>query len=421
MVCNESGQIQDLLLYMRECTIEYCKFAGAEARSNGNLIMEDCSVANNLQGVALGPNGSKVLLNRCNIFNNTKEGIISYENYTYDNSLTLVVKESKIHHNQLGMSLQFTNSINICDSKIFSNRSWGVALRNARFATFVSNEIFRNECGGLRVCLNRFPLTLLRKNRIFDHTGPGVMHTVFNTENEMFLKCDNLDRDANSVKIILLDNLAFNNELQYTKVGDIKSSADRCALCSKKCRSKMLCKKCQKVSYCSKECQQQHYINHRSFCEFFQREHIFELTINRVDFEPSNRTIENHRAKKSMSFYKKKEFLVKVNHGDTLFGLQEPTQLEQMADILLDHPQASEIKKISEKNKDNLCIYDKFRNISGITTNDKLVALIRSTGRLSGDQIYNKRVYLWASLVRHKDKTIVINVKTDKILHDLGW
>ena len=51
------------------------------------------------------------------------------------------------------------------------------------------------------------------------------------------------------------------------------------------------------------------------------------------------------------------------------------------------------------------------------------------SGRLSGEKNYNKRVYLYAKIVKEKSRgtkkkktvSFELNIRTDEILHDLGW
>ena len=50
-------------------------------------------------------------------------------------------------------------------------------------------------------------------------------------------------------------------------------------------------------------------------------------------------------------------------------------------------------------------------------------------GRLAGEKNYNKRVYLYAKIVKEKSRgtkkkkpvSFELNIRTDEIFHDLGW
>ena len=50
-----------------------------------------------------------------------------------------------------------------------------------------------------------------------------------------------------------------------------------------------------------------------------------------------------------------------------------------------------------------------------------MLNIIYFTGRLSGEKVYNKRVYLYATLVKKDKEHFFIKVRTDEILHDQGW
>ena len=250
---------------MKGCSIQNCLFAGAEARKYGNLMLEDCSISDCRYGVAAWEFASNVRLERCDIFNNKGEGIITTEDYTYDTPTRMIVKECKNHHNQLGMSLAFSRTLDVRNNTILSNKSWGIALRNANIVNIQGNDIFRNDCGGIRVCLNRSNETIIMSNRIHDHTGPGLIKTVLFTEIQetkyeemaallrMRLSLGRVsdierqqiersiatlkgpDREANSKPVISLDNLFYNNELRYKNISDLRSFVDiKCNLCNRR-------------------------------------------------------------------------------------------------------------------------------------------------------------------------------------------
>ena len=66
-----------------------------------------------------------------------------------------------------------------------------------------------------------------------------------------------------------------------------------------------------------------------------------------------------------------------------------------------------------------LFIYDEFRFVCGTVENEKLFQIVRQYGKLSGEHIYAKRIYLCAKIIgRNKNE---IEVRTDELFHDLGW
>ena len=119
--------------------------------------------------------------------------------YSYDNSTLLVVEGGSVHHNQIGLSLEFLKYVDVSNCQVFSNRSWGIYLRNSNVASIRENNIFRNDCGGIRVCFNRFEFTAVMKNRIHDHTGPDIVQTSYLSETQEQQTHEGLDRAVNSI------------------------------------------------------------------------------------------------------------------------------------------------------------------------------------------------------------------------------
>jgi parallel beta-helix repeat protein len=181
----QDDQSRESHLYMKGCTMRNCGCAGAEAREKGNLILDNCSITESRQGVLIWISARTAVIRGCDINNNKGEGILmSDSNLLYDNPMRLILEGSHIHHNQIGVSLSHVRSVDVRNNQIFSNRSWGIFLRNSNVTIIQQNNIFRNDCGGIRVCLNRFEETVVMKNQIHDHTGPDLLQTVFFSESQ---------------------------------------------------------------------------------------------------------------------------------------------------------------------------------------------------------------------------------------------
>ena len=79
-----------------------------------------------------------------------------------------------------------------------------------------------------------------------------------------------------------------------------------------------------------------------------------------------------------------------------------------------------EVKGLSSVLEDKfLIIYDEFRFIKGSVENDKLFDIVMQFGKLSGEQIYAKRIYMYAKIIGKKKNELL--VRTDELLHDQGW
>ena len=264
-----------------------------------------------------------VVIQDCQIFNNSYEGIVTCEDFSYDNDTLLKIENSEIHHNQIGLSLQYTRNIVVTKSMIHSNRSWGIVLRNSTIAHFGRNDIFRNECGGIKVMMNRFKYTVFFKNRIHHHTGPDVLQTRFLSENLEDMMAS-LDPSKNIEPIILLENLSYNNELQYRTFDDLalyQNNKTTCAFCQGG-KVKKQCQKCLFAYYCNDECLSNHLESHKHFCAYIRENKILRVILEKEEFTPANKTITYHRRKIPLQHnYYGKEVLVKVSAGIDYYGL----------------------------------------------------------------------------------------------------
>ena len=354
----------------------------------------------------------------------------------YNNNMRVVFEKNYIHHNQIGLSLSHARSVDIRENLIFSNRSWGIFLRNSNVSTIQSNNIFRNDCGGIRICLNRFDRTIVMKNLIHDHTGPGLCQTTFFSESqehfvqtiqsrvakayaagrisdERMEKLDitPLDRDTNSVPVQEMDNIYENNDLCYGSAKEKKIPIEKdCGFCTQP-RAGTPCTKCGKVWYCNTECLKRHYEEHKAlFCDFFTRTQIIKVALTPADLSPSNELIANYikeGKKKKTRDYKGKEFLVKVTAGADYFGLDEAK-----ANVKLQEDEEPEGKTLN--------IYDKFRFVCGRVENDELRQFVRQYGKLCGEKIYSKRIYLFAR-IEEKKSANYLQLRTDEMEHEQGW
>ena len=76
LVANHAGGLCELLLYMKSCTVRKSACSGVEARQYGSLILEDCDISDNQQGVLVWHDATNVMIKRSRIYNNTDEGIM---------------------------------------------------------------------------------------------------------------------------------------------------------------------------------------------------------------------------------------------------------------------------------------------------------------------------------------------------------
>ena len=324
-----SGEEEEFppVIYLKNCSIQNCSMAGVEARSGGSAFLENCEVKNNDQGVASWAFSKTVVLKNCDISNNINEGIIAQENGTYDNQNNLVVENCNIHHNQIGLSLAYLPFVFLKNNSIYSNRSWGITLRNATVALIRQNDVFKNYCGGIKVCLNRFNQTILSENKIHDHTGPDVIQTRYYKEHldeqlKRLIGRSDLTPELNKEPILLLDNVSYNNNIHYNGMGEWKIfSNGKCDLCQS-IKARMRCQKCLYTSYCSNTCLNLHRRSHEEFCNY-SRQKVVRFELRREKISALNKLISDYTKKIPLNnMMYKREFIVKVSHGDNQYGFQ---------------------------------------------------------------------------------------------------
>ena len=258
------------------------------------------------------------------------------------------------------------------------------------------------------------------KNRIHDHTGPGLLQTInYNESQEIKEKTllSNLDHTIsptliNTVKVVEMDNFLYNNELSYGSLVEWKESLDaKCNFCNKP-NANMQCQKCRKVNYCKDSCRMWDISRHKTFCSYFTETNIQKLSITPAYITPTNNLIPNRRRERKLGDYKGKEFLVKIGAGDNCFGFKR--DMSKMSSL-----HAMSYKMAGGGLGNELWIYDEFRFVCGTVENEKLFQIVRQYGKLSGEQNYHKRIYLCAKIIgRNKNE---IEVRTDELFHDLGW
>ena len=109
--------------------------------------------------------------------------------------------------------------------------------------------------------------------------------------------------------------------------------------------------------------------DHKNFCSFFQENKIVELKLVKMEFTPSNETIQDFTGKRPFSqklYGKNREFLVKINNGDNTYGLD-----------MTDNPMNLFNRDVGGAGLD---VYDKYRNIAGVGEDEGLRTIVRKLG-----------------------------------------
>ena len=274
--------------------------------------------------------------------------------------------------------------------------------------------------------MNRFKNTLVMKNQIHDHTGPGLLQTINFNESQDIEATALLSKLGHTisptfiktVKVVEMDNISYNNELSYGTLVEWKDSLDaKCKFCNRP-NANVQCQKCRKVKYCKDSCRIWDISRHKTFCSYFTETNIQKLSIKPEIITicniitPINNLIPDRRRQRKLGDYKGKEFLVKIGAGDNCFGFKR--DMSKMSSL-----HAMAYNMVGGGLGNELWIYDEFRFVCGTVENEKLFQIVRQYGKLSGEQNYNKRIYMCAKIIgRNKNE---IEVRTDELFHDLGW
>ena len=127
-----------------------------------------------------------------------------------------------------------------------------------------SNEIFRNDCGGIRISLNRFEDTIVMRNSIHDHTGPDIVQT-------------------GMAAAKMMGNISYNNELFLGTTDDKIVGLERnCSFCNRP-GAAMVCPKCSKVIYCDFRCKDRDKIHHSAYCKYLRETHTEDLDLDTME------------------------------------------------------------------------------------------------------------------------------------------
>ena len=201
-----------------------------------------------------------------------------------------------------------------------------------------SNEIFRNDCGGIRISLNRFEDTIVMRNSIHDHTGPDIVQTVLVSETEESevhfmmelmdkmkilngVKIPTLSREKNMAAAKMMGNISYNNELFLGTTDDKIVGLERnCSFCNR-VGAALVCPKCSKVIYCDIRCKDRDKIHHSAYCKYLRETHTDDLDLDTMGMGTTtrvqpNKLIEDRTDRtKRLKDYKGKEFLVKITAG----------------------------------------------------------------------------------------------------------
>ena len=256
---------------VRDCKIHDHYLSQLEARDGASLVAEGNEICHSKisHGVCLGPRAGPSRIANNRIYSNMTYGIL-----VFSDSKDIVIEGNEIYHNGMeGIECNGSSSMVARKNEIFENWFWGITISSISNARVSDNIIHNNKCGGIRVHSSAGKVVLSR-NTVRDHNGPGILagEAAFCS---MKLVCLGIPKEYCLKELLNLPVMIENKEVrnvegQQHPKEKLRSLGSRCGFCyqlpSEGVNSK-ICGQCYKASYCSKECQTQHWTKHKPLCK----------------------------------------------------------------------------------------------------------------------------------------------------------
>ncbi|CAG2196353.1 unnamed protein product [Mytilus edulis] len=178
-------------------------------------------------------------------------------------------------------------------NRIFCNWQWGIMVKSRSCSHILNNDIFENNCGGIRIGHNYTAGVFIDGNTIRDHTGPGI-YTV-NSITNLLEKVgkpyhvpvgDGENAGESRNPFITSTNVLNNNERGIQHPTEIFCLIEACCFCRKISKQLKCCSRCKNAKYCSRDCQKKHWIKHIHTCKLLNESYVVEVQM--CDTEPNN-------------------------------------------------------------------------------------------------------------------------------------
>ena len=345
---------------VRDCKIHEHSLFPLEAREGGSLVAEGNEVfGGECGGVRLGSKAGPSRITKNKIYSNRIYGII-----VFNDSKEILIESNEIYQNGAhGICLQGSSSMVARKNKIFENWLWGIDVFNKSSAQVSENIMHNNKFGGIRVGLSAYKVVLAR-NVVRDHNGPGILAGeaacgFMEMADALYLRwtgktvqaaVPNLFPTIQSQQSpVVTENTDVRNvEGQQHPKQKLDSLGSRCAFCyqlpSEGIKFKS-CTQCHKASYCSKECQTQHWGKHKPLCKALKNK--FSVIVNvpspgEKGYKASDRStyhpdLKGIKQGPKPDRYSTKRFIVKIQVHE--YGIYKPnidlTVYDQSTDVYI--------------------------------------------------------------------------------------
>ena len=399
---------------------------GIEARVGGFVYAANCQIYDNqFHGVAVGPKGT-AQVKKCMIWHNKREGIwcggiLEKEDSELpcssnpEGGSTCLIHDNLIFQNGMsGISLD-GGSYDVSGNRIFDNWLWGMMVKSRSSTNICNNDIFENKCGGIRIGENYSAMVVLDGNSVRDHTGPAV-HIVKSSkvnrsrESNVYVEMEATGMPDESLIFSIPPFISTRNLFEKNNRGQqhprhMADIVEACCFCSGYSNKLGKCGDCKKASYCSKDCQKQHWRIHKLVCKLIVEN--FTVDIQMSDTVPWDHFV--FGPKKVFSFRSRNAPLPGLGEGqppDKLCENKFMVKIQTGTEYTPDNP-----------NKD-LRLYDQTQTLDIFFKNPTLYHMAQECGVLAATKLTVKKMFCWAS---YKDKGEILRVYTESLPPFQTW
>ncbi|CAG2199188.1 unnamed protein product [Mytilus edulis] len=413
-----NGTLTDI----RNCTIRNMRQMGVEAKDGGAIRAINNTISNNqTHGFAIGPNGYGYISGNI-IQGNGAEGVWSGGNFKQDESMEMneegasraVLNDNIIRQNGLS-GISFDGGyFEVKGNKIISNWLWGLMVKSRSYSYILDNDISENKCGGIRIGTNYTAAVFINGNTIRDHIGPSI-YTVSSIENSLKTsrRRKTIEKQIKHIAVgdgemngesrepfIFSTNFLNDNERGIQHPQDIFCMIEACCFCRKISQHMKFCSRCKKAKYCSKECQTNHWIQHKHMCKLLNASYVVEVQMS--DTEPNNLGSPIEHGKPYGAYQR--------TFDPKLVGLGKgtPPDRNSCTRFIVKIQSGREYGYYDPYKK--LIVYDQTVTFDIQLSNPELYHLCNECGALTGHKVTAKKIFCWASF-KNSGQTICFHTE----------
>lgn len=259
---------QSSLLDINNCEITKSNCSGVVVQNGVTMKMINSKISENgLYGMEIGTD-CDVTMHGNTVDGNSMDGaffgIVQNVRNIEDKKIKASIQDNSFCHNGLSGLILSTGSYEIKDNKMNNNWARGILVLNHSSSSIQNNEISANRCGGIRVGINSASVYIVG-NTIKDHNGPDI---------------DIEDSELTCTKVINKHNIFDRFKKSFTAP---REHLNYCCLCKRCYKNLKKCGICKITTYCSKECQTDHWPEHKKICRVLGQSCNIDLELGKAE------------------------------------------------------------------------------------------------------------------------------------------